>query len=102
MRTPLSSRSPISSGGLVAEGVDGRILGVTVVMVMSPGRSGSAALDQQGDTLATADAQGDQAVAAAGTFEFGQCLDDQDGAGGAHRVAEAHGAAVGIELVGRE
>ena len=35
MRTPEASSSPISSGGLVAEGVAGRIFGVTVFIYVS-------------------------------------------------------------------
>src|SRR5438132_12034435 len=56
--------------------------------------------EEGGDPLAAADAHGDDAPLRLAALELICQLDGQDGAGGAHRVAERDGAAIWIDLLG--
>src|SRR6185437_16597710 len=66
----------------------------------SSARPGSDPLEDRGDALPAADAHRVERVPAAGALELVQRLDDQDGAGGADRVAERDPAAVRVDALG--
>ena len=59
-----------------------------------------AALDDQGDPLAAADAHGRKAVAAGDALEFVKKFGEEDSARGTDRVAERHRSAIGVHLFG--
>src|SRR5690606_30680578 len=64
-----------------------------------PARRGSGALEQDGDSLAAADAHGGDGVAASHPLQLVERLDGDDGAGGADGVAQGDAGAVDIDPV---